>query len=249
MRFIENATMKKILLNLFIIFLIPIFVAAQLPLSVSQSTVKYKGDEHPCIEVILQPEAKAVKKAWEDFLKDQYDVNLKGIGFLANKDVLSAEKVNFPELSDKEMDFYTKVVEKKGATRMSVFASLGYDIYIAPEGDYAKGFRTMEDIVGQFLAHYLPEYYQNTIEEIESQVSELQETYSDQETTLTENRRQIEDLEKQIKDLRKDNKDLEKELKNTSQTLRETRTKLEDRKSAFETVKTRLNLKDDASSN
>lgn len=239
--------MKKIAL-LLLTPIIPILLLAQTPLSISESTVKYEKSEYPCVEVVLQPEAKEVKKAWEDFLKDEYDVNLKGIGFLANKDVLTAEQTSFPELSEKEMDFYTKVVEKKGQTHMSVFATLGYDIYLAPRGDYAKGFREMEDIVRQFLTRYLPEYYRNTIEELDETVADLQKERSDMEETIVENREQIKELEKQIKDLQKDNQDLQKDLRDKVKTLEETTNRLETRRSDFAEVKQQLDIKENDSS-
>lgn len=235
--------MKKIYFVFVFLLAIPFSIFSQQALTISQSTVKYEGSEYPCVEVVLsQLETKEVKKAWEDFLKKEYDVNLKGLGFLVNKDVLSAEQVRFPKLSEKEMDFYTEVVEKKGDTRMSVFASLGYDIHIGPEGDYAEGFREMRSIVEDFLAQYLPEYYQDRIKKQDKEVADLLKEHTDLEETITANRSRVEELEEEIENLKKENKNLEKDLKNKAKDLAEAQEKLEASQKAFAEVKGKLNI-------
>jgi hypothetical protein len=46
------------------------------------STLEYDGEERPCITLRLAPDTKEVKKAWEDFVKKEYKIKLKGLGFL-----------------------------------------------------------------------------------------------------------------------------------------------------------------------
>ena len=77
------------------------------------SSIQYDGEERPCITVRLDPDTKEIKKAWEDFVKKEYKIRLKGLGFLVKKDVLSAEKVTVKKLSDKAIDFRTRIVEEE----------------------------------------------------------------------------------------------------------------------------------------
>ena len=57
----------------------------------------------------MEPATKDVRDAFQDFLKKNYDVKLKGDGLFSNKDVLYAEKVKINTISDKNLDFYAKI--------------------------------------------------------------------------------------------------------------------------------------------
>jgi hypothetical protein len=183
------------------ISLIAVSLSAQ-TLSINRSTYEHEDKERPSVEVKVEVPPKYLKKAWKDYLKDEHDVKLKGIGFLANKDMLSAEEVVFGALSQKEMDFFTHFSEENSTTTFNVFASLGYDIYLGGD-DLQAEFSTMRSIVESFLDQTLPAYFSDREQEAKERVTDLKDEISDAEKSLKDNRKEIEKLKKDIADLEK----------------------------------------------
>jgi Mg2+ and Co2+ transporter CorA len=171
-------------------------------LNINRSTYEHDDKARPSVEVKVEVPPKYLKKAWEDYLKDEHNVHIRGIGFLANKDMLSAEKVVFEALSQKEMDFYTHFASDDGVTTFHVFGSLGYDIYIGGE-DLQAEFKTMRSIVESFLDQTLPAYFAEKVEEAEEKVADLRDDISDAEKDLKNNKKEIEKLQEQIAELEK----------------------------------------------
>lgn len=178
----------------------------------SESTVKYEKEQYTAIQVRMNPSAKKVKEAWEDFMDDKYDVNIKGSGFLTNKDVLYAEKARIPKVSDRAMDLYTKIVEKKGETTFAVFGRFGYDILIDPSKT-PDAFRALQEITDEFLAQFLPEFYQSQVEEQSKKVENFRKKIEDLEKDISNREKKIKDLEKDIQKITKDLEDQRKQLK------------------------------------
>ncbi len=213
------------LLKIFIIALLLIGVQTIRAQEFSMQTgeVIYGSKTYPAVIVRLEPDAKAVKKELADFMKNQYNVNLKGIGFLTNKDVLTADKILISSISDKEMDFFAKIVTADELTEMSVFAALGYDIPVSQANDNAS-FQAMKEMVGKFIDGYLPNYYQQAFDEAKDQVKSLEKDQSDYQKDIAKN-------EKAIEKLQKENEKLAEKLEETQQTLQ----KATERRAALQT--------------
>lgn len=202
---------------LFLTGLFTISLTAQ-QLEITNDQVTYKKEDRASVRVLLDPEPKTVKKAFEDWLKDHYDVNLKGIGFLANKDVLKAEEVEFPEISENELDFFAKVVREKDVTTMHVFASLGYEIHISPE-KYPTEYASMKSIVQSFLNDWLPVYYKDRVSYTSERLEALRVDREDLQETIAGNEKKMEDLKKENEKLRKKLSNGEDELNGLTQSL------------------------------
>lgn len=197
-----------------------------------QATIEHNDKERPCLQVNADPEPKTLKKAWKDYLKDKHDFKLKGIGFLANKDLLSAEKVVVEAISPKEMNFYTHIVEDENGSEMKVFAAYGYDIYIDPV-ETPEEYAALRSILEDFLKTYLPKYYEELIEETNERIEDL----TDERDDIKE---ELKDDEKEIKKLKKEIKDLNKNLESNQSKLEEIETKLETRKAKLKRVQQQL---------
>jgi hypothetical protein len=187
-------------------------------LQIGEGQVKHEKQMRPCIEVSLEPAADEVKDAWEDFLKDEYDVKLKGNGLFTNKDVLCAEKVDFKAISGKSMDFYTRIVEENNRTNMCVFGSFGYDIYINPSG-YPLEYKRMEDITKRFLSSYLPDFYEEQVKNAKETLADLRNEQSDMDKELEENRKQMEKLRERNEELENKLPQKRQEVQNAAQSL------------------------------
>lgn len=228
--------MNKSILTL-IVFVFSVFtVGSAQQLLLSDEEVVYKKENRSSIMVLMEPAPKTVKKAFEDWMNEQYDVNLKGIGFLANKDVLSAEQVKIPKISDKEMDFYAKVVEDNGNTRMNIFASYGYEIHFSPE-KYPKEYKSLKSIAQAFLNDWLPGYYQSQVFEVSDQLNGLRDDRTKLAETIADNEKEIEKLAKENEKLSKKINKSKSELEALAQTLNTRKSKLESINKMLENIK------------
>lgn len=228
--------MNKLILTIALIICTLFSSAFSQQLQLSEHQLTYKNEERTSVKVLLEPNPKTVKKAFEDWMKDKYDVNLKGIGFLSNKDVLSAEQVTIPEISNKEMDFYAKVVENNGTTEMNLFASYGYEIHITPE-KYPKEYKAINRLASSFLNDWLPIYYENEIESVSERLEDLRDDRTKMQETIADNKKEIEKLIKENEKLNKQLSESGRDEEALSQTLFEQKSKLKIISKSLENIK------------
>lgn len=216
--------LQKIIITLIILALT--FPAAAQQLNMLDGMVQYQKRDYPGVIVQMEPDPKTVKKAWEDYIRQEHDINMKGIGFLTNKDVLTAEEVSFPAISTKKMDFYTKVIEENDATKMMVFAALGYNIPIDKDRNY-KEYIAMKAVVSDFIDNFLPAYYMERLETAKSTVADLEDDQKDLREDIEDNKKEIRDLIKENEKLQKKLNKSQDELETALELLSKRRTKLE----------------------
>ncbi len=230
--------MRYAFLNLILMLGLPLLSIAQI-VEITNSSIKHEKAERPCILVELEAGPKTVKGAWKDYLQDKHDVRLKGFGFLANKDLLDAEEVQFEAITGKAMNFYTHFDEKKDKTRMCVFASLGYDIYLNP-GEYPKEYRAMRKIVDNFISDFVPRYYEQQVEESEEQVSDLEAEIKNLKNDISDNEKEIDDNLKEVEKLKKENITLSADLDKKENRLREVEQLLQQKQKKLKAAKKEL---------
>ncbi|XOV68748.1 MAG: hypothetical protein ACFHU9_06115 [Fluviicola sp.] len=218
-------TVKKPIITAFMLVL-GFSGLAQVP-APKTSEVLYEDDMRPSLEVTVVPEPKEVKRAWHDFVKDNYDVDLDGIGLFSNKDILSAEEVKIEKLSSQHIDFMTKITATEGGTKMEVFAAKGYDIYIDPV-ENPEEFGRMDLMVRDFLADYIPAYYSEQIEDQSEEVEDLAKKRNKQKKEIDENEEEIAQLKEEIASLQDAIEQSEADLEETEKMLDSERQKLEE---------------------
>jgi flavodoxin len=194
---------------------------------------QYNDNNYPCIKVVIEPSSDEAKDTWEDFIKDNYDVKMKGTGLFANKDVLYAEQVKFDAISSKEMDFYTRIVAQGDNTALCVFGSFGYDIPVSNK-EYPADFEAMETIIKRFLESYLPSYYDERIKEMQDKLTDLQDNQKDMQDKMANNKKEIEKLTER-------NEELDKSLTENATEITKTIEKLSVKKENYLNVKNQLN--------
>ncbi|WP_107038260.1 coiled-coil domain-containing protein [Brumimicrobium mesophilum] len=195
--------------------------------------IEHKGGERPSIYVNLDPEPKPLKKAWKSYLKDNYDFKIKGIGFLSNKDLLYREDVIIQKLSTKRMDFYTKIVEDEVGSEMTVFASFGYDIYI-DKNETPEEYAIMTKMLNDFLASYLPDYYESEVKETKKRVKKLSKEVKGLNKDINKNNEDIEEMTEEIEKL-------SKEVSEKEAALEIANTKLGERQEKLKRINSKLN--------
>lgn len=197
-----------------------------------EATIQYDDAQRPCIQVNLDPEPKTLKEAWKDYLKDNYDLKIRGIGFLTNKDLLSAEGVVMSQVSAKEMDFYTHIVENENGSEMKLFIRLGYDIYINPK-NYPNEYAALQEVLESFIKFYVPKYMEQQIKDTEEAVKKLTHEKDDLSENIQEKSNEIDELKQEIREK-------EAELTTNQEALSLTERKLSNRKEKLERTRTAL---------
>lgn len=195
--------------------------------------IMHNKSQRPSIFVNIDPEPKPLKKAWKSFLKDNYDFKIKGIGFLSNKDLLYAEDLVIEKISPKRMNFYTKIVENEVGSKMTVFGSFGYDIYI-DKNETPEEYKVMNQMLTEFLNSYLPDYYKNQVKDTEKKVKKLSKEVKGLNKDISKNNKKTKKLAKEIEELTKEAAEKEEELETAT-------IKLKERKSKLERIKKKLN--------
>ena len=228
-----NTITRKFQLTLLFIFLI--FISFGQNITPAKAYVQFDGKSRASLDVVVDAEPKALKKAWRDFLKEHYDFKLSGIGLFSNKDILTAEEVVVPSISSDAMDFYTKIVSEQDGTRMSVFAAHGYDIYIN-ETEYPNEFSKLKHIMSDFLDEYITQMYADRIEVLEKDLDNLVGQQSDLKNSIQKNEEEIKSLENEIDSRKVTVKEESLELETIEKKVSEEREELKVLKSKLKAV-------------
>lgn len=223
--------MKKNIILICFSIAVSMSMSAQ-TLAPQKSTIEHDNKMRTCLLVKVGPEPKALKKAWISFLKKEYDLKLKGMGWFSNKDLLYSEEVIVKKLSHKKIDFYTYVVEDENGSEMKVFGSFGYDIYLNEE-DYPREFEAMTEMIVSFLKQYLPEYYDKKINQSMKSVKSLNKEIVNLKENITDNQDRIQKLSKEIEKYKES-------IEDNSLKLKAAETKLKDRQEEMERVRIKL---------
>jgi wyosine [tRNA(Phe)-imidazoG37] synthetase (radical SAM superfamily) len=165
----------------------------------TESLIVHEDAPWSCWVVSLDPEPKTLKKAWKDYVKDEFDISLKGFGLLSNRDVLSAEAVVINSVATDPLNLYTSIVEDVNGSEMKLFAELKSEMY-ANSNSHASEFRALREILEDFLAEYLPTYYHSRVKDAEKRLVKLAEEREDLKKKIAKDSERIEELRQEIEE-------------------------------------------------
>jgi len=184
---------------------------------IEQTTVEYEKNNVDALTVTMKPERKDIQKAFDDWMDDRYNINMKGGGLFGDKNLRSAEDVNIPAISTDNISFFTETEEVNGETRMTIFASYGLSNFI--EADDYKAYTGLEDIFDGFLSSYLPEYYEERVAEARKELEDFREEVEETEKDIRENEERITDLQRENEEKRSELKELERKIADAKKML------------------------------
>lgn len=211
--------MKNLQRTLFAFLMICLFqvaVFAQVG-RIEQTTVEYEKQRVDALTVTMKPERKDIQKAFDDWMDDRYNINMKGGGLFSDKNTRRAEAVDILAISADKITFYTRTEERGGETHMTIFASRGLGNFV-DNGDYSA-FSGLEDVFDSFLSSYLPEYYAERVAEAREELEDLRKDFTDAEEDVAKNEEKIRDLERENDKLRGEMSDLKKKIYEAEQLL------------------------------
>lgn len=186
---------------------------------IEQTTIQHDKKSVDAVTVTMKPERKDIQKAFDDWIDDRYDIDMKGGGLFSDKNMRRAEAVNIPAVSTENITLYANTEEKNGETRMTIFASKGNGNYF--DDNDASAFIGLESIMDNFLSSYLPEYYEERVAEARKELEDLRKDYADTQDDIDDNEKKIEKLQKENQEKRKEMTDLEKKVADAEAMVKE----------------------------
>ncbi|MBL7703394.1 MAG: hypothetical protein JNM14_14175 [Ferruginibacter sp.] len=165
---------------------------------IDTAAITFENQQRPCLRVKYDASPKTVKKAWDDYFKKTYDVKVKGIGFLTNKEVITATDVTLVPVSEKRMNMYASVVDAPGdRSELSYFMSFGYDFFIGPE-NYAAEFTAMKKILNDFSVEFLTDYYYSEASRMTSEIKGLEKDIKENNKSIKKNTKKARKESKEV---------------------------------------------------
>ena len=152
-------------------------------------TINFENKQRPALYVKYDASPKTVKKAWDDFFKKNYDVKVKGISLLANKEIITATDVIIMAISDKRMNIYASVTDAPGErSELKYFTSFGYDFFIGPD-NYATEFAGMKKILNDFSMQFLNDFYGSEASRVTNEIKGLEKGIKKNNKDISRNTR------------------------------------------------------------
>jgi hypothetical protein len=185
-------------------------VQAQL-YEVRTSSVNYERKERDAVKVQVEGTAQWTRDYWQTWLKDTYNIRLKGSGVLGvgKKDVLVAKQAPMSSVSGKLIDLYSTVTAPSDTVaELSVWAALGPDSFLS-SGGTASEFSSLRNITQSFAAAARVKAYREQIAEAEKQFKESEkekEKLEKERTSLAANTQSNLTKIEQLKQQNADNK-------------------------------------------
>ncbi|GAB3234442.1 hypothetical protein GCM10027346_23300 [Hymenobacter seoulensis] len=185
--------------------LLPTLAKAQL-YDTRTSSVNYEKRERDALKVQVEGTAQWTRDYWQSWLKDTYNIRMKGDGTfgVGKKDVLTAKQVPMSSVTGKLIDLYSTVTAPSDSVaELSVWAAMGPDSFLSAAGT-ASEFSSLRNIVQSFAAAARTKAYREQIAEAEKQLSAAEKEKDKLEkervtlaNTTKSNLEKIEQLKKQ----------------------------------------------------
>jgi len=167
---------------------------------IDTTTVTFETKSRDCLFSTVDPPSKELKKALKHYLKKTYQIKLKGVGFLTNKDFLNAQDVRCGSISSKRLNIYAHITQAPTVSQMSFFASFGYDIFVDPK-IYPNEFGELKNIMNRFLLEYLNEYYSQEVINTSKKIKKNNDKRTKLAKRIDKNERKASRADKRIKRL------------------------------------------------
>jgi predicted ribosome quality control (RQC) complex YloA/Tae2 family protein len=209
-------------LSLIILFVFSGLVISAQSNQMQTTKAEYNDRQVDALSIDIRPSRKEVQKAFSDWMKERYDVKMKGGGLFGDKNLEESEAVVIPTISPDNISIITQTNEMNGMTQMTLFASRGLGNFVDRSREDA--FMGLEKLFDAFLSDYLPEYYDQRVTEAEKALADLEKEYEGVE-------RDIEKNQSDMQELRKDNEKLRANLDAIRSQLRKAQNELRARRS------------------
>ncbi|MBP9925490.1 MAG: hypothetical protein KBF45_05825 [Cyclobacteriaceae bacterium] len=172
-----------------------LFISLLLPaqkLIVEQRTVKNEeGNDQNSWTARLDEDMSTCMGSYENFMKEKFSAKVEKRG----KNMLVAEKIQLPELTNLRMDQRTLFTTEASGTAVSFMFSLGYDVHFGLDS-YPDKFEKAQDFVKSFVRYHYESSYAKRIKEIEEKIKSKQSDIESNGKRIDRNNKSIADNNK-----------------------------------------------------
>ncbi len=195
------------------------------------TTIDYPhdGSMHESVLLDVNADKEEAKKAWNSFIEDVYDVDIKGYGFFMKKDELQTEMVPMSFLSSEDLILNTHFKSGAKGTEIVVFASDANGSPLNKNQD-SQITENLEHLTEEYVSYFLPNYHEEKVDMMSGEYEAIIKDIADKEDDIRKKAEDIEELQEEIKTL-------EKEIVAANHDREEVKEKLERSRSILEKVK------------
>ncbi|MBC6611981.1 hypothetical protein H8B15_13695 [Hymenobacter sp. BT507] len=168
-------TFRKPAINLLLLgsllMTLPRSAAAQL-YEARNGSVSVDRQEHDAVQVQTDGSAQWLRDFWQSWLKDTYNIRLKGNGMLGvgKKDVLEAQQVPVSSVSGKLLNFYSTIIAPTDSTaELTVYAAFDKTSYLSATGTPSE-YAALRNIAQSFAAAARQKAYREQLVAAEEQL-------------------------------------------------------------------------------
>lgn len=183
----KNTTLS--FLFILILGLLQTTVAQKSAYTIKNSHVDFQGDKRSCVHVEVDPGLKLTKKAWENFLKEKYDIKMKG------KLEMQAKEVRFVKISPAIINFYTIISGDESFSHIDLLLSFDKKNFARPENNPSE-FENMKLLLEEFLPEFLKDYY---VSEIKASAKDVKKARKAQKKLVAANKKLTKQIAKNSK--------------------------------------------------
>ena len=202
-------------------------VAGQDYYDITYDTIYVEGYETIAVHVSMMADKDDAKSAWNDFIQDEKDVDIKGYGLFQKKDQLYTELTNFDDLASTPVALYAKFMGTDRNVDMRLYLrESNTDTTLRSE---PKLYGNLADMAHEYVAYFLPEYYDNKVEATQEEYNDIQKNIEDLNQDIVDRKNKINELKIKINEL-------DEELRQKDSELYQIIDELEKRKVTYEAV-------------
>jgi hypothetical protein len=174
--------------TIFLLVLVSLASEAQ-TLSVEERTVKNEESiDLNSWTARLDQDMESCMDSYSDFIKETFKTKVEKRG----KNILVAEKTQFPELSNLRLDQRAIFTVESSGTSVSFTFSPGYDIHFGRDA-YKSEFAKAETFVKGFVRFHYNTYYEAQIKTIQDEIKSLQNDIDSNTKKTDKNNKSITD--------------------------------------------------------
>ncbi|NND08045.1 MAG: hypothetical protein HKN87_16825 [Saprospiraceae bacterium] len=206
---------------------------------ITEGQVKYEEKLRDAALITVDIPKDEVKGGFNDFVRDHFNTNLKGYGFLARKDEVYTEFEEMPLLADQAIKLIGSFKERGSETQLYLLAQWEDNSFVSKKNQELT-FQKLFDVARDFLEYYVPGYYAEKLEEsndaYENALSDVEKVKKE----LQKSKEDLRDLKRDIVEKESEISENENELKTRERTMMKKKEELEEEKERHSDAQERL---------
>ncbi len=188
--------MRTFIFYFFLIFSVP-FTALNAQVR-TVSNIQFEESSMHAQHVNLQASEDKAVDIWIEFWDERYDVKLEREANNRKRQIFKAYQVKVSDISDKQLDIYSKVVPK-GDQQTVIYMGIGfgYEVYAGPDR-FPEAYQATEGVMGAFENYFYNALYGNQVAELEDKLEDIKDEKKDLQRDLEKEQKRIDKWKSKI---------------------------------------------------